>query len=200
MLRLFEIDEPSNPIDEIPGLNYIPNYITREEHDVLLKKIDSYIWLPDLKRRVQHYGFKYDYKKRKVDINMSIGNLPDWADYLGLKMYESKLIHFIPDQVIVNEYLPGQGIANHIDCEPCFEDTIISLSLGSSCVMNFTSIKNLETVIPVKLDPCSLVILTNQSRYEWMHGIKAVKSDTFHGNKLERKRRVSLTFRKVILS
>ena len=39
-----------------------------------------------------------------------------------------------PDQVTVNEYLPGQGIAPHVDTHSAFEDGIASLSLGSSCV------------------------------------------------------------------
>lgn len=35
-----------------------------------------------------------------------------------------------PDQVIVNEYQPGQQIAPHIDCVPCFGSVVASLTLG----------------------------------------------------------------------
>ena len=35
----------------------------------------------------------------------------------------------------VNEYLPGQGIAQHVDCVPCFGGTVASLSLLSPCTM-----------------------------------------------------------------
>ena len=49
-------------IDDINGLNYIENYINDHQHDWLLERIDQEDWLNDLKRRVQHYGYKYDYK------------------------------------------------------------------------------------------------------------------------------------------
>lgn len=40
----------------------------------------------------------------------------------------------LPDQLIVNEYPAGEGIEAHIDA-PLFTDTIVSISLGSSCIM-----------------------------------------------------------------
>ena len=41
------------------------------------------------------------------------------------------------DQMIVNEYEPGQGINPHIDNTTLFRDTIVSVSLGSPTVMVF---------------------------------------------------------------
>ncbi len=41
------------------------------------------------------------------------------------------------DQLIVNEYQPGQGISPHIDNKTLFSDIIVSLSLGSNAVMIF---------------------------------------------------------------
>lgn len=41
------------------------------------------------------------------------------------------------DQAIINEYLPGQGIAAHVDCEPCFGDEIGVVSLLDSHPMEF---------------------------------------------------------------
>ena len=46
----------------------------------------------------------------------------------------------MPDQLIVNEYQPGQGISAHIDCEPCFKNTIVTVSLGSVYEMDFISL------------------------------------------------------------
>ncbi len=48
----------------IPGLVYLPEFLMPEQHDALLAEIDRQPWLPDLSRRVQHYGYKYDYKAR----------------------------------------------------------------------------------------------------------------------------------------
>ena len=186
-------------IAAIDGLRYVENYIDKHQHDWLLGRIDKHQWLDNLKRRVQHYGFKYDYKARKVDMNMHIGKLPEWLERLSEKLYEDEYMPEVADQVIVNEYEPGQGISSHIDCEPCFKDTIASLSLGSGCVMNFTNKFDKTKKIPVWLAPRSLVVLSGEARYEWLHGITARKSDVWDGEKHERQRRVSLTFRKVII-
>ncbi|RKU23898.1 alpha-ketoglutarate-dependent dioxygenase AlkB [Candidatus Poribacteria bacterium] len=183
----------------IDGLRYVEDYISEYQHDWLLAEIDKYEWLTDLKRRVQHYGFKYDYKARKVNYDMRIGELPKWLKRLSQKLCEDKHMPEVADQVIVNEYRPGQGIASHIDCEPCFKDTIVSLSLGSGCIMNFTNKFDKTKKIPVWLEPRSLVVLNGEARHEWLHGISARKSDVWDGQKLERQRRVSLTFRKVII-
>lgn len=186
-------------IDAISGLKYIENYINNARHDWLLDQIDKRLWLNDLKRRVQHYGFKYDYKARKVNHDMHIGELPEWLKKLSQKLHKDGHMPVIADQVIINEYKPGQGIAGHIDCEPCFRDTIASLSLGSGCVMDFTNKDDKTQKIPAWLAPRSLVVLSDEARYKWLHGIAARKSDTWEGEKHERGRRVSLTFRKVII-
>jgi hypothetical protein len=59
---LFDIPVPAAP--NISGLQYCPNFITAEEEQALIEIIDQQTWLNDLKRRVQHYGYKYDYKAR----------------------------------------------------------------------------------------------------------------------------------------
>ncbi len=186
-------------VDAIPGLSYVADYITEKAQTWLLAKVDNGLWLDDLKRRVQHYGFKYDYRKRKVDMSMHVGLLPDWLERLSQKLHRDGYMPEIADQVIVNEYLPGQGISAHIDCEPCFKDTIVSMSLASSCVMYFTNKLDHTLKIPVLLEPRSIVVLTGQARYEWLHSITARRYDEWESNRLERGRRVSLTFRKVIV-
>jgi alkylated DNA repair dioxygenase AlkB len=129
---------------------------------------------------------------------MRIGPLPQWAEELADILCERRLAPARPDQVILNEYLPGQGIASHIDCQPCFTDTIISLSLGSPCVMDFTR-KQTRQVVPLLLESRSLVVLQEEARYGWLHGIPARKTDQYGDMMIQRGRRVSLTFRKVII-
>lgn len=185
-------------VAEIKGLKYIPDFINQSKHDFLIKQIDSQPWLSDLKRRVQHYGYKYNYKARVIDTSMHLGPLPDWALEVAYKLHDENLISDLPDQLIVNEYYPGQGISGHIDCVPCFSDTIISMSLGSACVMDFTKVPTGEK-IPVLLEPRSIVVLKDDARYQWLHSISARKVDHFQGQIITRERRVSLTFRKVII-
>ncbi|MFN0037595.1 MAG: alpha-ketoglutarate-dependent dioxygenase AlkB [Saprospiraceae bacterium] len=186
----------SQPYATIEGLSYIGHFITVEEEKLLLTAIDAGVWLHDLKRRVQHYGYKYDYKARRIDLNMKIGQLPNWLEGIAQRLKSEGFFQEAPDQVIVNEYQPGQGISAHIDCEPCFADTIVSLSLNSVAVMEFS--KKGEK-LPCLLVPRSIVALTKEARYHWMHCIPARKKDVFEGRVYHRQRRVSLTFRKVIL-
>ena len=186
-------------VDGIRGLQYVPDYINAVQHDWLLGRIDNQQWLGDLKRRVQHYGFKYDYRARKVNLELRIGALPEWLQKLSRKLHRDGHMPETADQVIVNEYEPGQGISSHIDCEPCFKNTIVSLSLGSGCVMNFTNKFDRKHIIPIWLAPRSIVVLRDEARYEWLHGIAARKWDVWGNQRYERARRVSLTFRKVII-
>ncbi|MGL5889269.1 MAG: alpha-ketoglutarate-dependent dioxygenase AlkB [Bacteroidia bacterium] len=180
------------------GLDYQPNFLTPEQEKQLIQAIDALPWLTDLKRRVQHYGYRYDYKARRINSTMLAADLPDWGQKLALKLFSDGLAPFIADQLIINEYEPGQGITAHVDCEPCFEDVIISISLGSGCVMDFTHIDTKEH-IPVFLAPRSVVVMSGESRYEWKHGIAARRNDKIGNRTLPRERRISLTFRKVIL-
>ena len=177
----------------------IKNYITAERHDTLLAQVDEQPWLADIKRRVQHYGFKYDYRARKVNYDMHIGELPGWLEALSKELHTDTYMPEVADQVIVNEYQPGQGISAHIDCEPCFKDTIVSLSLGSNCVMNFTNKLDKTKRIPIWIEPRSLLIMKGEARYQWLHSIPARSQDEWEGVRHPRQRRVSLTFRKVII-
>ena len=184
--------------DIIKGLRYIQNYINEDKHEELSARIDKNNWIKDLKRRVQHYGFMYDYKARKVNHTMHVGALPPWLQELAEKLQTDGHMPKVADQVIVNEYEPGQGISSHVDCEPCFEKTVVSLSLGSDCVMDFTN-KLDKTKMSVWLARRSIIVLSDEARYMWLHGIAPRKSDEWDGHNYYRQRRISLTFRKVIL-
>lgn len=191
---LFDIK--SDPVPEISGLSYLPGFITAAEEQALITQIDQKPWLNELKRRVQHYGYRYDYKARAVTEDSYLGPLPEWLQSLASRLVEESIFEKTPDQVIVNEYLPGQGIAAHTDCIPCFGATIASLSLGSGCVMQFSQNNDKEGLF---LEERSLLTLSESARYHWKHAIPARKTDSVDSFKVERKRRVSLTFRTMIL-
>jgi alkylated DNA repair dioxygenase AlkB len=184
--------------EQISDLIYVHNFISSDEHDFLVEKIDSQMWLTDLQRRVQHYGYKYDYKKHNIDKSFYIAPLPDWALTLAQRLHKV-FSPTVPDQVIVNDYQPGQGISSHTDCVSCFTDVIISLSLCSSCVMDFSH-NQTGMKTSLLLDPKSLIVLKNEARYNWSHGIAKRKSDSFEGKIIKRSRRISLTFRTVMFS
>ncbi len=187
----------TKPLD-VPGLSLLPDFITEAEERELLSVIDQQPWLADLQRRVQHYGYRYDYTARQVTADLYLGVLPDWLQPLAMRLHYERLFATPPDQVIVNEYQPGQGIAPHVDCIPCFGGTIASLTLGSGCLMDFTH-SNTAQKTSLYLPPCSLLLLQGDARYHWQHGIAKRKSDVVDGVKMQRGRRVSLTFRTVTL-
>jgi alkylated DNA repair dioxygenase AlkB len=191
---------------KVPGLDYFPNFIDPVVEKGLIEKLSSRDWLIDLTRRVQHYGYMYDYKRRRVDSSMRIADPPAWIQEYSERLYKDSIFNKIPDQVIVNEYKPGQGISKHIDCEPCFTDTVASLSLGSKCIMDIINKNNNKEVYPFLLEPGSLIVLKGESRYEWMHRIRPRKTDKYELPDLinkpqtfQRELRISITFRKVIL-
>lgn len=178
----------------INGLLYQDDFLSAEEEKLIISEIDNTVWDTNLKRRVQHYGYMYDYKKKNIDQDLKIDRLPDWLLALESKIGTIFNLENSFDQVIINEYEPGQGISNHIDCVPCFEDVIISISLLSSCIMQFS--KDAEKY-EILLQPRSILLLSGEARYHWKHGIKAVKNDKFQNITILRKRRISITFRKI---
>ena len=187
----------NSEIQKISGLTYIPDFIEGNEQARLLEIIDQQQWSIKEQRRLQEYGYKYDFEKGSFVSSSYLGNLPDWIQSVAQRLFEDGLIANVPDQVIVNEYQPGQGIVSHIDCIPCFGNTIIILSLGSACVMSFTHSKTHEEV-KILLQPGSLLISQEEARYSWWHGISASQKDDYKGQEVVRKRRISLTFREVL--
>jgi hypothetical protein len=86
----------------ISGLNYVPAFVNAALEAELLTAIDGSTWLTDLKRRVQHYGYRYDYKARKVEQSAYLGPLPSWAQPLAIRLAEDGYMSAPPDQLIIN--------------------------------------------------------------------------------------------------
>lgn len=190
----------------IPGLIYIRNFITEEEESYLSKNINNQSWMNSLSRRVQHYGYEYDYKSKTAK-NNKVDDIPEFINFiidrlLSLKLYKEK-----PDQLIINEYESSQGIFPHIDATNSFKDVISSLSLLSDIGMEFILYNNKKTIM---LERRSLVVLTGDARYKWRHGIEkrlidkniiSLEDDGITEKIvpiLKRNLRISLTFRNMI--
>lgn len=167
------------------GLRLVEDFLTEDEEKDLISFIDSQKWMTLLRRRVQQYGRSYDYGSK------SLGPAPIIPQ--ELKSLASKIPEFErePDQIIVNEYQPGQGISAHSDHYLHFGPVIASVSLGHAVPMIFRnkSGKEFELLLPRR----SVVILTGESRSSWTHEIPARRKD----NGIERQRRISITYRTV---
>jgi alkylated DNA repair dioxygenase AlkB len=183
--------EISQTLLRVPGLRYVAEYLDQEGHDRLLMVVDAQPWQWLGQRRVQAHGYSYSQAKGGV---YRIGELPTWASEVAVRLCRDGLMPGVADQLIVNEYQPGSGILPHVDAT-VFDDTIVSLSLGSPCVIEFSDASG--RLEPLLLEPRSALVMASDSRQIWKHGIPARESDTWLGGELVRTRRVSLTFRKM---
>lgn len=181
-----------------PDASCIPNALPPEAEQKLIRWIDRQPWITDLKRRVQHYGWRYDYRAGHVDLADDLGPIPNALRPISKLPDIAKVFDRSPDQIIINEYRPGQGISAHVDCEPCFGPVIASLSLGGATDMVFRH-RSSDERYRVRLEPRGLLILAGEARYDWTHEIPARKSDMVNGIRIARNRRLSLTFRTVNL-
>lgn len=198
-LSLVEAETTSVPV----GLEYYPDFLVPSEEHRLLALVDDCEWLTDIARRVQHFGYKYDYTSRGLDGTARIAPLPEWLVELSKMVRESaseetkRLLDTNQpfDQAIINEYLPGQGIAPHIDRD-CFGPIVATVSLGSAANMDF-DYRSTSDKYTQRLMPRSLLLLSGDARSNWFHGIAKRHSDKWNGHKAKRERRVSITFRTI---
>lgn len=170
----------------IPGLTYIKNFITVEKEQELLAIIQASEFENTLSRRTQQYGYTYSYGANAKVIKAEKEVPREFSEII------SEIGNF--NQVIVNEYTPGQGIGAHTDHIYLFGDTIVSVSLLSPIVMTFT---NGSDTVNIFLEARSAVILKGDARYKWKHSIASRKSDTIDGVSFQRSTRISITFRNV---
>lgn len=186
----------------VPGLAYATGFVTADEERVLLEKINSMPWDKDTKymnRRVQQYGWKYDYVKRCVAPEDLLGELPEFLLPLIERLHAVGILDETtqPDQCIINEYEPGVGIAPHIDLD-AFGNEIVSISLGSNCRMVFDNVKTGAT-FDAFLAQRLVVRFKDEARHKWRHTIPARTTDVGPDGvgRTHRRRRVSITFRQV---
>jgi alkylated DNA repair dioxygenase AlkB len=174
----------------IVGLQYIPEYLDRETHDRLMAAADGHPWQTSVDHGVQVYGHHYSHRHRAA---YRIGDLPPWVSALAMRLWRDGLLPSVPDQMVANDYPPGSGIFGHVD-QAVFGDTIASVSLGSTCVMQFSNSGDTRKE-ELLLEPRSVLVLSGEARWAWKHEIPARAVDRWQNQEWPRARRVSLTFR-----
>lgn len=189
-MSLFPPEQPADTA--IPGFRYREDFIDPATEAALLSHIDENPWDTTWKRRVQQYGFRYGNKGRRE----SIGTIPGWLAGLCARLVKEGVFEEEPNQVIVNEYLPGQGIAPHVDYLPHYGGTVASLSLASPVVMDFRGPDG-ERLAKL-LKPRSVFVLSGPARYDWKHGIAPRLTDKYEGSIITRRKRISCTFRNAL--
>ncbi|KAG8191355.1 hypothetical protein JTE90_006101 [Oedothorax gibbosus] len=195
-------------VNELPDCAYyIPNFITPDEESVLLEKVYSSPkpkWKTLLNRRLQNWGGLPHAK------GMIQENLPEWL-LRCVRQVSGVFGDKTPNHVLVNEYLPGQGIMPHED-GPLFYPTIATITLSSHTVLDYYKKEgdSGSYVGSLLLDRCSLLLVKGDLYTSHLHGIQERSSDTLDhtiknlatsdlaaGTEVERGTRVSLTIRHV---
>ncbi|KAH8582650.1 RRM domain containing protein [Cryptosporidium sp. chipmunk genotype I] len=196
------------------GLVLVEDFITELEAVELLDWIDSNgQWETKLNRKVQHYGYSFDYNNKTIS-SVWERDIPCILTRLVERMLLSKLITEVPNQITINEYELGKGIGPHIDSHHTIGENISVISLGSGILFEFNELKKCQNPDfssgessgvrrydrigkkTVYIPENSLYIMQNEIRYAWEHGIRSRKYDKIQGKYYQRKRRVSITFRK----
>ena len=156
------------------GAAIVADFISPREEDRILQRIEEAPWLSDLSRRVQHYGFRYDY--RGTSRPVPAAPFPRWAEVMAGRL-RAHFDGIVPVQCIVNEYRPGQGIGMHADHQH-FGPVVASLSLAADWRMRFRprfvrpyarhGLPGDEVAV---LPRRSVLVLCGAARTNWMHGI-----------------------------
>lgn len=177
-----------------PGFQLFPDFIDSKTEEELINEIDAQVWIVDFQRRLQYYGFRNELEAPYNLVEFPVP-VPPLIHELSEKIVERKILLNQPDQVIINEYYPGQGIKPHKD-RNYFENQICGVNLGSGCVMKFLKM-NGGDVIDIEVPRLSLYVIQDEARYKWKHAIPPRKKDSIDGNIQHRERRLSITYRKV---
>jgi alkylated DNA repair dioxygenase AlkB len=168
----------SSPADLPEGFLYQPEFISAPEEAHLLsffptldfQAFDFHGYIA--KRRIVEYGFEYDFTSRQAQ---AARPLPHFLAPFRNRAAEWARIH--PGEIIesvITEYSAGSPIGWHRDVAQ-FE-TIIGISLKSSCRFRFKPYRKEGKIVSVTLDPRSAYILRGPARWNFQHSIPAVKS------------------------
>jgi len=202
LLRVHDVQRSADPPSlRVPGLRFEAEFITPEQEAACVaffERENGAHWANTIRaRQVQHFGYEFNYDTRRCDPDQPMKEpIPDVLLPIVAKIAECGIMDGDrPDQVTVNEYLPGQGIAFHLDTHSAFTTTIASLSICSEVVMDFRhpdGVRQEGVLLPAR----SRAVMSGASRYKWEHAIVPRTFDVIDGRQVNRHRRLSITFRK----
>src|SRR5579884_2589793 len=87
-----------------PGLVLVRDFVSAADESRLLSKVENpriQPWSAELRRRVKHFGFRYDYKARALSNTDRLGPIPGWAQDIAHRLVEYGYFNTLPDQLIV---------------------------------------------------------------------------------------------------
>ena len=157
----------------------------------MLSAVDGQPWRTDWKRRRQVYGVAYS----GPQAGSKLEPLPTWLDWLIERILADGYLEGQVVNSVINEFLPGQGIAPHVD-HPAFGPTVVAVSLGGATLLDLHDPTTPESErVSLDVQPRSLWVLGGEARSRWLHGIAPRHRDVLGGVARPRERRVSITLR-----
>jgi alkylated DNA repair dioxygenase AlkB len=173
----------------VPGFSMRRDYLSVEEEMDLLCRVAAGVWDTEWRRRVQRFGSGYGASNNRTVIEA----FPPWLAELAARIERDAPFDRFPENCVINEYLPGQGIAPHKDY-PAFGSKVACVSLGSDVLLDFYSADRKEKK-SVDVPARSLWVIQGEARYQWLHGIAPRLHDRIGVERRKRARRISITFR-----
>ncbi|KAL3657456.1 hypothetical protein V7S43_017596 [Phytophthora oleae] len=178
----------------IPGVFYIPGWITQEEEEEILERVyavpdDNELWVRLKHRRLQMWG-------GEVKVPFDPKPLPEWLKQISQTLVDTGLFgeEKKPNHALINEYGVGDCIMPHAD-GPAYFPFVSIISTGAECRVTFEPHRDSETTSEIvqhfdfQLERCSLLLFTGEAYTRYLHSIDNVEVGT----------RISLTVRHVDL-
>ncbi|KAI0830326.1 hypothetical protein BC628DRAFT_998536 [Trametes gibbosa] len=136
----------------VPGTSnayYIPEFITEEEEEYLIRKIHDAPqpwWKRLANRRLQIWGGDLTAKKALIpqDLPAFVNQYPNIVSRIRETGVFKTSAHGQPNHILMNEYAPGQGIMMiqpHED-GPAYHPVVATLSLSSHTVFHYYKYKS----------------------------------------------------------
>ncbi|XP_036040100.1 alpha-ketoglutarate-dependent dioxygenase alkB homolog 6 isoform X2 [Onychomys torridus] len=139
--------EPFRVEQAPPLIYYVPDFISKEEEEYLLRQVFNAPkpkWTQLSGRKLQNWGGLPHPR------GMVPERLPPWLQRYVDKVSDLSLFGGLPaNHVLVNQYLPGEGIMPHED-GPLYYPTVSTISLGSHTVLDFYEPRQPEDDVPIE--------------------------------------------------
>jgi alkylated DNA repair dioxygenase AlkB len=158
-----------------PGFAYVDDAIDPEAERRLIGLLEQLPWETvvfrgyEARRRVVHFGHRYDFEARGVS-----PGLPIPPELLALRERAAAIAADDPEryvEVLATEYQPGATIGWHSDA-PAFGATVVGVSLAAACRMRFRRRAGARWLRWDRvLEPRSAYVIGGEARAKWQHSI-----------------------------
>ncbi|RLN96031.1 hypothetical protein BBJ28_00009377 [Nothophytophthora sp. Chile5] len=196
-----EIDIEQFRKGPIPGVYYVPHWISEDEEAAVLERVYSIpddndkVWVKLKLRRLQMWG-------GEVKAPFNPQPLPQWLTQISQALVDAGIFQKdkTPNHALINEYGVGDGILPHED-GPSYFPLVAIVSAGAECRITYEPHRALvasdsqattSEILPrlsFQLERRSLLLFTGEAYTRYLHSIDNVEAG----------RRISLTVRHVEL-